>query len=68
MQSFDQLIQNLTDTMQPSVVRSSAIESLVERGDTRAIGFLIEALADSDSMVRREAAKGLQDLGANPVQ
>ena len=64
MQSFDQLIQNLTDTMQPSVVRSSAIESLVERGDTRAIGFLIEALADSDSMVRREAAKGLQDLGA----
>lgn len=64
MLSFDQLIQNLTDTTQPSVVRSSAIENLVERGDTRAVGFLIEALSDSDSMVRREAAKGLQDLGA----
>ena len=64
MLSFDQLIQNLTDTTQPSVVRSSAIEDLVERGDSRAVGFLIEVLSDSDSMVRREAAKGLQDLGA----
>ena len=64
MLSFDQLIQNLTDTMQPSVVRSSAIESLVERGNARVVGFLIEALGDSDSMVRREAAKGLQNLGA----
>ena len=64
MLSFDELIQNLTDTMQPSVVRSGAIESLVERGDARVVRFLIEALADSDSMVRREAAKGLQNLGA----
>lgn len=64
MLSFDQLIQNLTNTMQPSVVRSCAIESLVERGNARVVGVLIEALADSDSMVRREAAKGLQNLGA----
>ena len=64
MLSFDQLIQSLTDTTQPSVVRSTAIESLVERGDTRGVKFLIDALADSDSMVRREAAKGLQNLGA----
>ena len=64
MLSFDQLIQNLTDTTLPSVVRSTAIESLVERGDARGVKFLIEALADSDSMVRREAAKALQNLGA----
>ena len=64
MLSFDQLIQSLTDTTQPSVVRSTAIESLVERGETRGVGFLIEALTDADSMVRREAAKGLQNLGA----
>lgn len=64
MLSFDQLIQSLTDTTQPSVVRSTAIERLVERGDARGVKFLIDALADSDSMVRREAAKGLQNLGA----
>lgn len=64
MASFDQLIQCLTDTTQPIVVRSSAIEELVAQGDTRSVGFLIEALSDSDSMIRREAAKALQDLGA----
>lgn len=64
MLSFDQLIQSLTDTTQPSVVRSTAIEELVERGNTRGVKFLIDALADADSMVRREAAKGLQHLGA----
>ena len=64
MPSFDQLIQSLTDTTQPIVVRSSAIEVLVAQGDTRSVGFLIEALSDSDSMIRREAAKALQDLGA----
>ena len=64
MPSFDQLIQSLTDTTQPIVVRSSAIEVLVAQGDTRSVGFLIEALSDSDSMIRREAAKALQNLGA----
>lgn len=64
MSSFDQLIRNLTDTTQPIVVRSSAIEGLAAQGDARSVGFLIEALSDSDSMIRREAAKALQDLGA----
>ena len=64
MSSFDQLIQNLTDTTQPVVVRSSAIEGLAAQGDARSVGFLIEALSDSDSMIRREAAKALQGLGA----
>ena len=64
MPSFDQLIHSLTDTTQPIVVRSNAIEVLVAQGDTRSVGFLIEALSDSDSMIRREAAKALQDLGA----
>ncbi len=64
MASFDQLIQSLTDTTQPIIVRSSAIEELVAQGDARSVGFLIEALSDSDSMIRREAAKALQDLGA----
>lgn len=64
MPSFDQLIQNLTDTTQPVVVRSSAIEGLAVQGDARSVGFLIEALSDSDSMIRREAAKALQGLGA----
>ena len=64
MSSFDQLIQNLTDTTQPVVVRSSAIEELAAQGDARSVGFIIEALSDSDSMIRREAAKALQELGA----
>ncbi|MDE0554035.1 MAG: HEAT repeat domain-containing protein, partial [Candidatus Poribacteria bacterium] len=64
MLSFDQLIQNLTDTTQPVVVRSSAIERLAAQGAARSIEFLIEALSDSDSMIRREAAKALQGLGA----
>ena len=64
MSSFDQFIQNLTDTTQPIVVRSSAIEGLAAQGDARSVGFLIEALSDADSMIRREAAKALQDLGA----
>ncbi len=64
MSSFDQFIQILTDTTQPSTVRSSAIAGLVEQGDSQGIKFLVEALADSDSLVRREAAKALQDLNA----
>lgn len=64
MLSFDQLIQNLTDTTQPSVVRSSAIEKLTTQGGARGVRFLIEVLTDSDSMVRREAAKALQDMEA----
>ena len=64
MLPFDQLIQNLTDTTQPSVIRSSAIEGLVNQAGTRGVKFLIDALADSDSMIRREVAKALQDLEA----
>ena len=64
MSSFDRFVQNLTDTTQPIVVRSSAIEGLAAEGDARSVGFLIEALSDSDSMIRREAAKALQGLGA----
>ena len=65
MSSFDRLVQNLTDTTQPIVVRSSAIEELAAQGDARSVQFLIEALSDADSMIRREAAKALQDLGAS---
>ena len=64
MLSFEQLIQNLTDTTQPSIVRSSAIAELVAQGGSQGVKFLIEALADSDSVIRREAAKALQDLNA----
>ena len=64
MLSFEQLIQNLTDTTQPSIVRSSAIASLVAQGDSQAIKHLIERLADSDSVIRREVAKALQQLDA----
>ncbi len=64
MSSFDRLVQNLTDPTQPTVVRSSAIEKLAAQGGARSVGFLIEALSYSDSMIRREAAKALQDLGA----
>ena len=62
MSPFDQLIQTLTDTTQPSIVRSSAIAGLVTQGDPQSIKFLVEALADSDSLIRREAAKALQNL------
>ncbi len=64
MVSFEQLIQNLTDTTQPSIVRSSAIADLVVQGSPQGVKFLIEALTDLDSMIRREAAKALQDLDA----
>ena len=64
MSPFDQLIQTLTDTTQPSIVRSGAIAGLVAQGDSQSIKFLVEALADSDSLIRREAAKALQNLDA----
>ena len=64
MLSFEQLIQNLTDTTQPSIVRSSAIAGLVAQGSPESVKFLIEALTDLDAMIRREAAKALQDLDA----
>lgn len=64
MLSFDQLIQNLTDTTQPSIVRCSAIVNLISQGNSQGIGSLIEVLADSDSMIRREAAMALQQMDA----
>lgn len=64
MLSFEQLIQNLTDTMQSSSVRREAAANLAVQGDAQAVPFLIEALTDSDSIVRREAAKALQQLNA----
>lgn len=68
MLSFEQLIQNLTDTAQPSIVRSSAIASLVEQGNWQGIECLIETLADPDSAIRREAAKALQQLDATRAE
>ena len=64
MLSFEQLIQNLTDTTQPSIVRSSAITSLVAQGNSHGIRALLECLTDSDSVIRREAAKALAKLDA----
>ena len=64
MLSFEQLIQNLTDTTQPSIVRSSAIAELIAQGDPQSVQLLIEALTDLDAMIRREAAKALQALEA----
>ena len=64
MLSFEQLIQNVTDITQPSIVRSSAIASLVAQGNSQGISALIECLADSDSVIRREAAKALAQLDA----
>ena len=64
MLSFEQLIQNLTDTTQPSIVRSSAIAGLVAHGSPQSVQLLIEALTDLDAMIRREAAKALQGLNA----
>ncbi|MYB92829.1 tetratricopeptide repeat protein [Candidatus Poribacteria bacterium] len=62
MLSFEQLIQNLKDTTQPSIVRSSAIVGLVMQDSSRSVKFLTDALADADARIRREAAKALQDL------
>jgi len=52
------------NTTQPSVVRCSAIVNLVSQGSSQGIEALIEVLADSDSMVRREAAMALQQMDA----
>ena len=65
MLSFEQLIQNLTDTTQPSIVRCSAITNLVSQGSLHGIESLIAVLSDSDSIMRREAAIALQQMGAN---
>ena len=64
MLSFEQLIQNLTDTTQPSIVRSSAIAGIVAQRSPQSVKLLTEALADADAMIRREATKALQDLHA----
>lgn len=64
MLSAEQLIQNLTDTTQPSIVRCSAIVNLVSQSSSHGIGSLIEVLADSDSVIRREAAMALQQMDA----
>ena len=64
MLSVEQLIQNLMNTTQPSVVRCTAIVNLVSQGSSQGIEALIEVLADSDSMVRREAAMAVQHLDA----
>jgi HEAT repeat protein len=44
-------------------VRMDAAIALGEIGDVRAVGPLIEALADRDYRVRREAARGLGKIG-----
>ncbi len=64
MLSFQQLIQDLTDTTQPNIVRSNAIAGLVAQPSAQGIKFLVEALNDADAVIRREAAKALQDLDA----
>ena len=64
MLSFEELIQNLTDTTQPSIVRCSAIANLISQDNPQGIESLIELLADSDSMVRREAALALKQTDA----
>ncbi len=64
MSSFEQHLQQLTDATQPSGVRRTAIANLVAQGDAKAVPFLVDALADSDSTVRREATKALQQLNA----
>ena len=63
MLSFDQLIQNLTDTAQSSIVRCDAIASLVSRGSSQGIGSLIEVLTDPDSLIRREGRDGTSANG-----
>ncbi len=64
MSSFEQHIQQLTDATQPSGVRRTAIANLVAQGDAKVVPFFVDALADTDSTVRREATKALQQLNA----
>ncbi|MCG9130293.1 HEAT repeat domain-containing protein [Candidatus Poribacteria bacterium] len=64
MLSFEQLLQNLTDTTQPNLVRSTAIAGIVAQYGSQGVKFLVEALNDADAVIRREAAKALQDLNA----
>ena len=64
MSSFEQHIQQLTDATQPSGVRRTAIANLVAQGDAKALPFFVDALTDTDSTVRREATKALQQLNA----
>ena len=45
-------------------MRSSAIADIVAQGSPQSVKPLIEALTDLDSMIRREAAKALQDMDA----
>ena len=70
MESFEQLIQNLTDATQPIGTRRTAVTKIAEIGNDQALSFLIDALGDIAPTVRREAANALQQCnfhGAVPA-
>ena len=60
MESFEQLVQNLTDATQPIGTRRAAVTKIAEIDNNQALPFLINALSDPAPSVRREAANVLQ--------
>ena len=60
MASFEKLTQNITDTSQPIATRRAAVLEIAEIGGTTVLPFLLKALSDVASGVRREAANALQ--------
>ena len=60
MASFEKLTQNITDTSQPIATRRAAVLEIAEIGGTTVLPFLLKALSDAASGVRREAANALQ--------
>ena len=60
MESFEQLVQNLTDATQPIGTRRAAVTKIAEIDNNQALSFLINALSDPAPSVRREAANVLQ--------
>ncbi len=64
MLSFEKHIHALRDATLASSVRRAAVATLAKQVEIDVVPFLIEALTYTDSMVRREATKGLQSFNA----
>lgn len=63
MPTFQELVQTLGDTAEPSYRRRAAARSLAKLGEPRAVEPLLAVLSDGDRYVCRAAAQALGKLG-----
>lgn len=58
---FKAVVRHLKDDHE--LVRISAVEAIVDLGDTRGVEYLVKALADEEEIIRSYAAEGLGIIG-----